>query len=96
VSRSKTPSTFHARVTVMPRRAVLDPQGRAIHQALKRLGFKQVEEVRAGKSFDLTLTAAGAEAAAAAVEEMCRRLLANPVIEDFAVELVDGAGDGRS
>lgn len=89
---------MRVRVRVFPRREVLDPQGRAIREALLRVGFEDVGDVRAGKSFDLEVSAADAEAALAEGEEMCRRLLANPVVEEFEIELAeegdeDEAGD---
>lgn len=85
-----------ARVTVYPRREVLDPQGKAIRQALAGIGFDQVEDVRAGKSFEITLDekAAGDADASELIDSMCRRLLANTVVEDYEIELLDGAGEG--
>lgn len=76
-----------ATVTVYPRREILDPQGKAIRDALGRLGFSGVEDVRAGKSFEIELAEADRDAAGRMLEEMCRRLLANPVVEDFRVDL---------
>ena len=85
-------SGVRARVTVYPRRDILDPQGKAILQALLRLGFSEVSDVRAGKSFDVVLAGKDVDAARAALERMAGTLLANPVVEDFTVELVeDGA-----
>lgn len=74
-------------VTVMLKSGVLDPQGRAIGQALHNMGFSGVGEVRAGKVIELELAATDAEAARAEAEEMARRLLANTVIESFRVEV---------
>lgn len=76
-----------ARVTVMLKPGVLDPQGRAIGQALHTLGFAGVGEVRAGKVIELELAETSREAAQAAAEAMARRLLANMVIESFQVEV---------
>jgi phosphoribosylformylglycinamidine synthase PurS subunit len=76
-----------ARVTVTLKAGVLDPQGKAIGNALHGLGFGEVGEVRAGKLIELELDAADPAAARARVEEMCRRLLANTVIEDYAIEI---------
>lgn len=78
---------MRARITVYPRPEILDPQGKAIHQALLRVGFAAVERVRAGKSFDVELSAATEEEARAMLEEMCRTLLANTVVEDYSIEL---------
>jgi phosphoribosylformylglycinamidine synthase len=74
-------------VTVMLKDGVLDPQGRAIAQALKNLGFLDVGDVRAGKVIELELDAADAATARARAEEMARKLLANQVIERFSVEV---------
>jgi phosphoribosylformylglycinamidine synthase PurS subunit len=76
-----------ATVTVMLKDGVLDPQGRAIGQALKNLGFAGVGDVRAGKVIELELEATEPEAARHQAEEMARRLLANLVIERFSVEV---------
>jgi phosphoribosylformylglycinamidine synthase len=76
------------KVTVMPKPGVLDPQGRAIQQALGSLGFAGVQEVRAGKVLLLDLAETDPTAARATAEAMARPLLANTVIESFSVELV--------
>ncbi len=76
-----------ARVVVMPKRVVNDPQGVTVRQGLRRLGFHEVADVRIGKYIELTLDGASPEQAHARVEDMCRRLLANGVIEDYQFEL---------
>jgi phosphoribosylformylglycinamidine synthase len=78
-----------ARVHVTLKPGVLDPQGKAIAHALQALGFDGVTEARQGKVIDLDLTDTDAEAARARVDDMCRRLLANTVIETYHIE-VDG------
>jgi phosphoribosylformylglycinamidine synthase PurS subunit len=80
-----------ARVTVYPRREILDPQGKAIRDALSRVGFPGVDDVRAGKSFEISLTGDDAEAARRQLRDMCERLLANTVVEDYSVEILEGA-----
>lgn len=82
--------TWLARVRVVLKPAVNDPQGLAIQGGLRHLGFAEVQTVRAGKLFEITLDAPDRETAARRVEEMCRRLLANPVIEDFSFDVVEG------
>ena len=77
-----------ARVTIMLKDGVLDPQGEAIRHALGGLGFQGVDAVRQGKVIELYLTASDAEAAKAEVARMCEGLLANTVIEKYAVEIV--------
>jgi phosphoribosylformylglycinamidine synthase PurS subunit len=76
-----------ARVTVMPKAGVLDPQGKAIGHALAGLGFDGVGEVRAGKVIELELAETDPAKAQAAAEAMARKLLANTVIESFSVTL---------
>ena len=77
-----------ARVTVYPRREILDPQGKAIRDALSRVGFAGVDDVRAGKSFEISLAGEDPEAARRQLRDMCERLLANTVVEDYSVELL--------
>jgi phosphoribosylformylglycinamidine synthase PurS subunit len=78
-----------ARVTVYPRREILDPQGKAIRDALSRVGFPGVEDVRAGKSFEIQLGTDDPAAADRELKEMCEKLLANTVVEDYSVEILD-------
>jgi phosphoribosylformylglycinamidine synthase subunit PurS len=76
-----------ARVTVMPKDGVLDPQGKAIAHALATLGFTGVGLVRQGKVIDLELDETDAARARETVDAMCRKLLANTVIEAYRIEL---------
>ena len=76
-----------ARVHVSLKTGVLDPQGKAIGNALQALGFSGIGEVRQGKLIELELTDADPAAARIRVEEMCRQLLANPVIENYTIEI---------
>jgi phosphoribosylformylglycinamidine synthase subunit PurS len=77
-------------VDVMLKPEILDPQGKAIHSALDRLGFDAVADVRAGKRFEVELDGLADDAALAEVRRMAETLLANSVIEDFAVRLDEG------
>ena len=77
-----------ARVTVMLKNGVLDPQGEAIRHALGALGFAGVDGVRQGKVIELDLTATDRTAAEADVKAMCEKLLANTVIEGYRVEIL--------
>ncbi|KWW97767.1 phosphoribosylformylglycinamidine synthase [Carbonactinospora thermoautotrophica] len=74
-------------VDVMLKPEILDPQGQAIHGALKRLGFEGVTSVRQGKRFELELDGPADEATLAQVRQMAERLLANTVIEEFQVRV---------
>jgi phosphoribosylformylglycinamidine synthase len=76
-----------ARVHITLKHGVLDPQGKAIAHALGALGFAGVNEVRQGKYIEIDLAESDASKARAAAEEMCRKLLANMVIENYAVEI---------
>ncbi|MBI5182399.1 MAG: phosphoribosylformylglycinamidine synthase subunit PurS [Nitrospirae bacterium] len=72
-----------AKVFVTLKKGVLDPQGKTIQKALNTLGFKDIEDVRAGKYFELTLTKKSKKTAELDVKKMCEKLLANTVIEDY-------------
>ena len=76
-----------ARVTVMLKSGVLDPQGKAIGQALNRLGFSGVADVRQGKVIEIELAERDHTQARSQLAEMCEKLLANTVIENYAIEI---------
>ena len=78
---------FEALVEVRLRPGIADPQGATIEKALPALGFHSISEVRTGKAFRLTVDAAGEQEAESQVEELCRRFLTNPVIEDSVVSI---------
>ena len=80
------------RVLVTLKHGVLDPQGKAIHHALEGLGFAGVNDVRAGKLIELDLAAGVLDSE---IEEMCRKLLANTVIENFRIER-EGVAQGQA
>ena len=77
-----------ARVFITLKNGVLDPQGKAIHHALEGLGFSGVNDVRAGKLIELELADGTSDTA---IEDMCRKLLANTVIENFRIERLETA-----
>lgn len=79
-----------AKVYVTLKPSVLDPQGKAIHHSVEQLGHKSISDIRQGKYFEITLDGALTEAAAReSAEQIARDVLANPVIEDYRVEIVD-------
>jgi len=78
---------MQVKIFVSLRRGVLDPQGKAIERSLHTLGYHEVREVRAGKYLELEIDAASRDAAELRIREICDRLLANPVIEDFRFEI---------
>jgi phosphoribosylformylglycinamidine synthase PurS subunit len=84
-------SVHQLEIRVVPRAGLLDPPGKAINHALQSLGYQGVQEVRVGKAIFVRLEADSPAAAKARAEEMCRKLLANPVTEDFEVMLLQEA-----
>ncbi len=84
-------SRFRLEIRVIPRPGLLDPEGKAIQNALRSLDYDQVREVRVGKLLNLDIEAASQDEARDSAEAMCRRLLANPVTEDFEIEVREAA-----
>ena len=80
-----------ATVLVRPKDGILDPQGQAVESSLRQLGFP-VGEARVGRVIDLDVQASNAEEARGAIERMCERLLANPLIESYEIELAETPG----
>lgn len=81
--------TYLAHIRVYFKPGIHDPESETISRALERLGFDQIESVSAGKFFDVSIEADDADGASKTAGEMCDRLLANPVIETYTVEIVD-------
>ncbi len=79
--------TWLARVRVMLKPVINDPQGRAIENGLRSLGFQDVQQVRAGKYLEILVNAPDSADAERQADEMCRKLLANPVIESYTFEV---------
>jgi phosphoribosylformylglycinamidine synthase PurS subunit len=80
-------SVYEVRIEVGHRPGILDPQGGVIERALPALGWANVSHVRVGKSIRLAVEAPDEATARTQVDEMCRRLLANPVIEDYTIDV---------
>mgnify|MGYP001027919874 CR=1 FL=1 len=78
---------FKAEIDIMPLKALLDPQGKAVTSSLKNLNLSEIENVRIGKHISLEIEADNKEAASAKVEEACKKLLANQLMESFEFEL---------
>ena len=83
---------YEARVEVTHLPGIADPQGATVERALPALGYTNVSDVSIGKSIRLVINADSEAAARAQIEEMCERLLANPVIEGYAIEVRELAG----
>jgi phosphoribosylformylglycinamidine synthase len=81
--------SYRVHVRVVPRAGILDPQGQAVEHALAALGFEGASDVRVGRAIELAIDARSPEAAEASAREMCDRLLANPVTEDYSL-VVEG------
>jgi phosphoribosylformylglycinamidine synthase len=84
-------SRFRVSLHIVPRQGLLDPQGKAVADALHTLGFASVGDVHVGRHLVLEVSAGSASQARQDVEAMCRRLLANPVTEDFEIAGVSAA-----
>jgi len=84
-------SKFRVALHIVPRRGLLDPQGKAVADALHTLGFKSVSDVHVGRHVVVELDARDASDAEKEARAMCERLLANPVTEDFEIATVGGA-----
>ena len=78
---------FKAEINVMPLKALLDPQGKAVTGSMKNIGLSEIQNVRIGKHISLEIQASSKEAAQKKVEESCKKLLANPIMEFFEVML---------
>lgn len=84
-------SLYRVAVHITPRRGILDPQGRTVADALHTLGFSSVKDVHVGRHIVVELEASDSASAERSAREMCERLLANPVTEDFEIASVEGA-----
>jgi phosphoribosylformylglycinamidine synthase len=84
-------SHYRLEIRVKPRPGLLNPEGKAIHHSLNSLGWEGVADVRVGKAIYVDLEAGGEAEAVEAAEAMCRKILANPVTEDFEISLVGEA-----
>jgi phosphoribosylformylglycinamidine synthase subunit PurS len=79
--------TFRVHVRVMPRTGLLDPQGQAVEHALTALGFEETTAVRVGRAIEMDVDAGSRDEAEARARQMCDKLLANPVTEDYLLDI---------
>lgn len=79
---------FIAEINVMPLKALLDPQGKAVTMSMHKIGFREVDNVRVGKHITLEIDAASHEAAMEKVTEACNKILSNPIMEGFDFTLI--------
>lgn len=80
---------YKAIVTITFKKSILDPQGSAVLKALKALGYQDVEDVRVGKHMEIQIDSPNFETALEQLKEMCSKLLANPVIEDYHIDVAE-------
>ena len=78
---------FSVKVQVLPKSDILDPQGQAVEKALVSLGYKEVKNLKIGKEIVFEINALSKQEAESQVKDMCEKLLANPVIEDYKIEI---------
>lgn len=81
---------YTANINVMPLKALLDPQGKTVTASMKKLNLPEIENVRIGKHITLEIEASGKEVAKQKVDEACKKLLANPIMEFYEFVLVEG------
>lgn len=86
---------FSVNINVMPRREISDPAGQAVERTLPGLGFGSVSRVRMGKRIEIVLEASDEQAAADLSVQMCEKMLANPVIEDFELQVLPAGPEGQ-
>ena len=85
---------YTAKINISIRKTILDPQGKAVEHSLKSLGFDSIEDTRIGKYIELKINVKSKKEAEKITDEACRKLLANPVMEDFTFEVFKN-GDGK-
>ena len=85
----RIPSGMKAKIIITPKKAVLDPQGKTVQNALEHMGYKGIGAVHVGKYLEIELGGADGETARKWIDEACHKFLSNPVIEDYRLEIVD-------
>ncbi len=81
-------NTYHASIKVALRKNILDVQGKTVEQALHSMGIESIADVHIGKSVEMSVQAYSREEALAFVDDACRKLIANPIMEDFTIDIV--------
>jgi phosphoribosylformylglycinamidine synthase subunit PurS len=80
---------FLAQINIMPLKALLDPQGKAVMNSAKKTGFDYISNVRIGKHIDVELEANSKDSAASRIDEMCKKILTNPIIESYEFNIYE-------
>jgi len=91
INQKLTPMIYHAEITIMPLKALLDPQGKAITASMKNLDLPEIDNVRVGKHISLDVKAKDREDAERKVDTACKKLLANPIMEYYTFNLTESA-----
>ena len=84
---------YSARIKVTLRKSILDPQGKAVEHSIQSLGYKNIVDTRIGKFVELKIDSSSQEEAQLITDEVCKKLLANPVMEDYVFEVVNVNGN---
>jgi phosphoribosylformylglycinamidine synthase PurS subunit len=87
---------YLSKIRITLRKSILDPQGKAVEHSIESLGYKNIKDTRIGKYIELTLEAASEADARKTTEEVCKKLLANPVMEDYDFEILNLNGTSAS
>ena len=87
---------YKSKIKITLRKSILDPQGKAVEHSLESLGYKNIKDTRIGKYIELTIDASSEEDAAKVTDEVCLKLLSNPVIEDYEFEVLNSNGSEKS
>jgi phosphoribosylformylglycinamidine synthase PurS subunit len=87
---------YSSRIKITLRKSILDPQGRAVEHSIESLGYKNIKDTRIGKYIELKLEADSEDEAKKITEEVCKKLLANPVMEDYEYEILCLNGEAKN
>lgn len=78
---------FLAKINIMPQKAILDPQGKAVHSSAKKIGFDNILNIRIGKHIEMEINANSMAEAENYVNDICKKILINPIVENYEFEL---------
>ena len=87
---------YSSRIKITLRKSILDPQGKAVEHSIESLGYKSIKDTRIGKYIELKLEASSQQEAEKITDEVCKKLLANPVIEDYEFEVTGLNGEVKA
>jgi len=96
IINSLTKILYKSRIKITLRKSILDPQGKAVEHSIESLGYKNIKDTRIGKYIELTIDSASEAEASKTTDEVCKKLLSNPVIEDYEFEVLNLNGSTTS